>query len=160
MIHTFPFYIQNAVTALKTKGAVPIVSSQTPSNDWSNGQIIAGPRFVGYAQTAASRTAATYIDHYAYVAQAYDRLGQTTTTAFYPVDHTHTTPAGANVVAQTFVRAVLCSNNTLTSRVNSAGRGVPSKWAIFIWDAPDAKLVQTGACDSKSWIDDPDAVKE
>jgi len=126
VIHTFPFYIQNAVTALKAKGAIPIVSSQTPDNIWSGSQIAAGPRFVGYAQTAASRTTATFVDHFAYVAQAYDRLGQTATTAFYPIDHTHTLPAGATVVAQAFVRAILCGSSVLKSKVNSAGQGVPN----------------------------------
>jgi len=126
VIHTFPFYIQNAVTALQAKGAIPIVSSQTPSNDWSNGQIVAGPRFVGYAQTAASRTGATYIDHYAYVAHAYGVLGQTKTTTFYPVDHTHTTPTGANVVAQAFARGLLCGNSALKSKVNAAGQAAPN----------------------------------
>lgn len=115
------------MTALQAKGAIPIVSSQTPDNIWTNGVIGAGPRFVGYAQTSASRTGVTYVDHYDYVAQAYDRLGQTATTAFYPVDHTHTTPAGANVVAQAFVRGLLCGNSALRSRINSAGQAVPSK---------------------------------
>lgn len=130
MIHTFPYYIQNAVTALRAKGPIPIVSSQTPSSGWSNGQIVAGPRFVGYAQTAASRAGATYIDHYAFVAQAYNRLGQSATTAFYPVDHTHTSPEGANVVAQAFVRGLLCGNSALKSKVNAAGQAVPSGWFL------------------------------
>jgi rhamnogalacturonan acetylesterase len=112
---------------LKAKGAIPIVSSQTPSNDWSGGAIVAGPRFVGYAQTAASRTAVTYINHYGYVAQAFNKLGQTSTSTFFPVDHTHFTPAGANVVAQAFVRGLLCGTNILKSKVNSAGQAAPSK---------------------------------
>ncbi|GLB35881.1 putative ferrous iron transport protein B [Lyophyllum shimeji] len=127
VIHTFPSYIQNAVNLFKAKGAIPIVSSQTPSNIWSSGAIAAPPRFVGYAQTAASRTSVTYVNHYAYVAQAYNKLGQTATTAFYPVDHTHTSPAGANVVAQAFVRGLLCGSSSLKSKVNSAGQAVPSK---------------------------------
>lgn len=126
LIHTFPYYIQNAVNSFKAKGAIPIVSSQTPSNIWSSGVIAAGPRFVGYAQTAASRTSVTYLNHYAYVAQAYNKLGETATTAFFPVDHTHTSPAGANVVAQAFVRGLLCGSNSLKSKVNSAGQAVPN----------------------------------
>ena len=127
VIHTFPYYIQNAVTALQAKGAIPIVSSQTPSNDWSGNAIVAGPRFVGYAQTAASRTGAAYLDHYGYVARAYGALGQTLVTTYYPVDHTHTSPTGANVVAQAFVRGILCGSSTLKSRVNAAGQKVPSE---------------------------------
>ncbi|PPQ78554.1 hypothetical protein CVT24_001649 [Panaeolus cyanescens] len=130
VIRTFPYYIQNAVNALKAKGAIPIVSSQTPSNDWSNGSIVAGPRFVGYAQTAASRTGVTYINHYGYVAQAFKRIGQSAVAPYFPVDHTHTSPAGANVVAAAFVRGLLCSNNALRNRVNSAGQGVPGEFDL------------------------------
>ncbi|PFH49803.1 carbohydrate esterase family 12 protein [Amanita thiersii Skay4041] len=126
VIHTFPYYIQNAVNFFKAKGAIPIVSSQTPSNIWSNGIIGAGPRFVGYAQLSASRTGVTYVDHYDYVAQAYDKLGQTTVNTFYPLDHTHTSPTGANVVAQAFVRGLLCGTSSLKAKVNVAGNGVPN----------------------------------
>lgn len=132
LVHTFPYYIQNAVNSLKAKGAIPIVSSQTPSNDWSGAAIVAGPRFVGYAQTAASRTGVTYVNHYGYVANSFNKLGQSTTSTFFPVDHTHFTPAGANVVAQSFVRGLLCGTNSLKSKVNSAGQGVPSKPFLFI----------------------------
>lgn len=130
MIHTFPYYIQNAVNSLKSKGAIPIVSSQTPSNDWSNGAIVAPNRFVGYAQTSASRTGVTYINHYGYVAQAFKRIGQSNVAPYFPVDHTHTSPTGANVVAAAFVRGLLCSSNALKSKVNSTGQGVPGEYLI------------------------------
>lgn len=126
-MHSFPFYIQNAVDALKAKGAIPIISSQTPDNLWTGNSISAPPRFVPYAATTASRTGVTYVDHFAYVAQAYKALGQTATTVFYPIDHVHTSPAGANVVSQSFVRGLLCGSSSLKSRVNSAGQSAPSK---------------------------------
>ncbi|KAK7689943.1 hypothetical protein QCA50_006583 [Cerrena zonata] len=126
VIHTFPYYIQNAVTALQAKGAIPIVSSQTPSNNWSGSSISAGPRFVGYAQTAASRTKAQYIDHYDYVAQAYNKIGQTTVNTYFPNDGTHTSPTAANIVAQAFVRGLLCSSSPLKNSVNAAGKAVPN----------------------------------
>ncbi|KAH8925327.1 carbohydrate esterase family 12 protein [Atractiella rhizophila] len=126
VIHTFNYYIQNAVTSLLAKGAIPIVSSQTPSDDWSDGSIVAGPRFVGYASLAASRTGVTFVDHYEYTARAYDALGESTVDTYFPVDHTHTTVAGANVVAQAFVRGLLCGSSALKSKVNSAGNAVPN----------------------------------
>ncbi|KAK7058415.1 hypothetical protein VNI00_002049 [Paramarasmius palmivorus] len=126
VIHTYPYYIQNAVNAFKAKGAIPIVSSQTPSNYWTGNSISAGPRFVEYAKTSASRTGASYIDHYAYVAQAYNRIGQSTVNTYFPNDQTHTSPTAANVVAQAFVRGLLCSSNNLKSKVNSAGQSVPN----------------------------------
>ena len=100
------------------------------------------------------------MDHYAYVAQAYNvrprrlliqndvdfspqALGETTVNAFYPVDHTHTSPDGANVVAQAFVRGLLCSDSGLKSSVNSAGQAVPSRLlstiASVIWLTDDRR---------------------
>ncbi|KAF8167613.1 rhamnogalacturonan acetylesterase [Crassisporium funariophilum] len=125
VIHTFTFYVQNAVNSLKAKGAIPILSSVTPDNIWVNGVIGAGNRFVTYASLAASRTGVAYVDHFDYVAQAFDALGQTQTTTFYPNDHTHTSPAGANVVAEAFVRGLLCGTSTLKAKVNAAGKAVP-----------------------------------
>ncbi|KAF8582914.1 carbohydrate esterase family 12 protein [Ramaria rubella] len=127
LVHSFPFYIQNAVTSLQAKGAIPIVSSQTPDNVWTGDVISAPPRFVGYAEESASRTGATYLDHFDYVAQAYEALGETLVTTYYPLDHTHTSPAGANVVAEAFVRGLLCGNSTLKRKVNTVGQNAPSK---------------------------------
>jgi len=129
VVHSFPFYIQNAVTSLQAKGVTPIVSSQTPDNIWdsTNTTITAPPRFVGYAQTSAQRTGAAYVNHFGYVAQAYQKLGVKAVTAFYPNDHTHTSPAGANVVAEAFVRGVICGGSALKAKVNSKGQAVPSE---------------------------------
>ncbi|KAF9270623.1 SGNH hydrolase [Marasmius fiardii PR-910] len=99
------------------QGSHPCCVLGTPSNDWFNGEIVAGPRFVGYAQTAASRTGATYIDHYDYTAQAHNKLGQSAVAPFFPVDHTHTSPAGANVAAKAFVRGIFFSSSALKSKV-------------------------------------------
>jgi len=126
VIHSFPYYMQNAVNSFKAKGAIPIVSSQTPDNIWTGSVMSPPSRFVGYAATVSNRTAVAYVDHFSYVAQAYEKIGQTAATAFYPIDHTHTSPAGANVVAQAFVRGILCGSSALKSRVNSAGQAAPN----------------------------------
>lgn len=131
LIHSFAFYIENAVVALLAKGAIPIISSQTPDNIWSGNAIAAGGRFVTYAQSIGTRRGITYVDHYGYTAQAYDKLGQTMTTTFYPNDHLHTSPAGALVVAEAFVRGLLCGNSTLKSKVNAAGQAAPSMWSFL-----------------------------
>ncbi|KAG6901810.1 hypothetical protein C0995_007609 [Termitomyces sp. Mi166 len=127
VIHTFTYYLQNAVTALQAKGAIPIVSSQTPDNIWSGDVIATGPRFVGYAQLVGQRTGTVYVDHYDYVAQAYNAYGQTMVMTWYPLDHTHTSPTGANIVAEAFVRGLLCGSSILKSKVNTAGQAVPSE---------------------------------
>lgn len=126
MIHSFAFYIENAVASFLAKGVTPIISSVTPDNIWSGTTIAPGGRFVTYAKSIGTRRNIVYVDHFAYVAQAYGKLGQTQTTTFYPIDHLHTSPAGALVVAQAFVRGLLCGTSTLKSKVNAAGQAVPS----------------------------------
>jgi rhamnogalacturonan acetylesterase len=125
VIHSFAFYIENAVAVLLDKGAIPIISSQTPDNIWIDGQIAGPNRFVTYAQSIGTRRNITYVDHYAYTAAAYDALGETKTTTFYPSDHLHTSPNGALLVAEAFVRGLLCGDSSLKSKVNSAGQAVP-----------------------------------
>ena len=128
LIHSFAYYIENAINPIKAKGGIPIISSVTPDNIWSNGKISGGGRFVTYAQSIGRNESIIFVDHNAYTAQAYNALGETATTAFYPNDHLHTSPAGANVVAQAFVRGLLCSKTSaLIPHVNSAGQQVPSK---------------------------------
>jgi len=118
-VFTWEKYIENAVNTFKALGAHVIVSSQTPDNPYSVG--FGAPRFVGYAQIAASDTAVTYVDHFDYVIAEYTKLGNATVTALYPVDHTHTSVQGADIVAQTFVRAVLCNTaNPLRSHITNS----------------------------------------
>lgn len=132
LIHSFAYYIENAINPIKAKGGIPIISSVTPDNIWSNGKISGGGRFVTYAQSIGRNESIIFVDHNAYTAQAYNVLGETTVDTFYPNDHLHTSPAGANVVAQAFVRGLLCSKtSTLIPHVNSAGQNVPSKSPSF-----------------------------
>jgi len=126
LIHSFAFYIENAVNSIKAKGGIPIISSVTPDNIWTGTAIAAGGRFVTYAQSIGVDTNITYVDHYDYVAQAYNKLGETAVTAFYPIDHLHTSPAGALVVAEAFVRGLLCGTSSLKNFINAAGKAVPN----------------------------------
>lgn len=117
---TFPAYIENATKVLKAKGANVIISSQTPNNPWEGGTFTYAPsRFVGYAQVAATAAGVPYIDHGAYVADRFEALGLTTVNSYFELDHTHTSPDGASVVAQAFFKAVVCGNlelkNSLTT---------------------------------------------
>nr|GAT59021.1 rhamnogalacturonan acetylesterase [Mycena chlorophos] len=130
LIHSFAYYIENAVSALEAKGVTPIISSLTPDNIWTTTapiQIAAGGRFVTYAQGVSQDTGIVFIDHFDYVAQAYDALGETKVDTFYSSnEHLHTLPAGATVVAEAFVRGLLCSSSPLKRFVNSAGQAVPN----------------------------------
>ncbi|KAJ5155126.1 Lipase GDSL [Penicillium coprophilum] len=117
---TFPAYVENATKVFKAKGANVIISSQTPNNPWETGTFAYAPsRFVGYAQVAAAAAGVPYVDHGAYVADRFKTLGQTAVDAYFPLDHTHTSTAGASVVAQAFLKAVVCGNVALKSSLST-----------------------------------------
>ncbi|TDL21505.1 SGNH hydrolase [Rickenella mellea] len=122
--HTYNYYIQNAVTKFASLGVKTVVSSPTPINgSFASG---AGDRFVGDASLAASRTGADYVDHFDYVIEFYKALGQAKVSTFYPHDHTHTSPAGATVVAQAFVKGLNCGKSALKSSLTSAAKSLPN----------------------------------
>lgn len=111
-VRTFNWYLTQAGKALIAKGAKVVLSSQTPNNPWESGsfQYTDGGRFVGYAKEVANRlgSGAMYVDHGRYTAERMRVLGKQATDRLFPSDHTHTSPAGADVVAKAFVKGVLC----------------------------------------------------
>lgn len=111
-VHTFPYYLTEAGKALIAKGAKVIISSQTPNNPWESRTFTYtdGGRFVTYAKAVATALGANamYVDHGAYTANIWKIYGKAKTDALFPQDHTHTSPAGAAVVAQAFVKGLQC----------------------------------------------------
>ncbi|KAL0569501.1 hypothetical protein V5O48_012469 [Marasmius crinis-equi] len=127
LIHSFAWYIENAITSIQAKGGIPIISSLTPHAPTAGGQVgFDGGRFQTYAQSIGTRKNIVYIDHYSYTAQAFNALGSATVLTYFPNDALHFNAAGAKVVAQAFVRGLLCSSSALKSKVNSAGQSVPN----------------------------------
>lgn len=117
-VYTFVFYVVQAAKLFLDRGAAVVLSSQTPNNLWEGGRFGEGaPRFVGYQAAAARQLGSagvTFVDHFQAVANAYRRLGSAGTNALYPRDHTHTSPAGADLAAQAFAQAVATAMNGTT----------------------------------------------
>jgi hypothetical protein len=65
-----------------------------------------------------------FVDHGTYVAKAYKKLGKAAVDAMYPQDHTHTNLKGAQVVAETFVKAAVCAKDPLAEHVKGKDLGV------------------------------------
>ncbi|KAK7754695.1 hypothetical protein SLS62_003252 [Diatrype stigma] len=117
-VYTFNHYVQGAAQTYLAKGASVIMSSQTPNNLWETGTFQpTAPRFVAYAAAASSQMASdsvAFLDHFQATANAYQALGSAATNALYPNDHTHTSPAGADIVAKAFADAVAAEMNGTT----------------------------------------------
>lgn len=110
-VYTYNYYLQQAGRAFVNKGAKVVFSAQTPKNLWQNNKYSgndAAPRFVGYAAQAAKNVGngASFVDHYTAVAKMYLRLGASKVNSLYPADYTHTSPEGADLIAQAFAQAV------------------------------------------------------
>ncbi|KAL2208345.1 rhamnogalacturonan acetylesterase [Sarocladium strictum] len=118
-VYTFVFYVIQASKLFLSKGATVILSSQTPNNQWETGTYQGAPsRFVGYQKTAANaigNPSVTFVDNFQAVSNLYRQLGANAVNAFYPRDHTHTSPAGAKAIAQAFSRAIAQGMNGTTS---------------------------------------------
>ncbi|KAG9253486.1 rhamnogalacturonan acetylesterase [Emericellopsis atlantica] len=118
-VYTFVFYVIQASRLFLSKGATVVLSSQTPNNQWETGTYQGAPsRFVGYQKTATkalNNPDVTFVDNFQAVSNLYLSLGRDAVNAFYPNDHTHTSPAGADAIAQAFAGAVAAGMNGTTS---------------------------------------------
>ncbi|KAI9691976.1 MAG: Rhamnogalacturonan acetylesterase [Bogoriella megaspora] len=117
-VQTYTTYLSNAAKSYVAKGANVIISTATPNNVCETGTCSYGPnRFVAYAQAAASMSGATFVDHGQTTANAYIALGVSTVDSYYPNDHTHTSPTGAQVVAKAFITGLKTTSSTLKNYV-------------------------------------------
>jgi len=100
-VHTYGWYLKKYIRDTKDKGAVPIVFSQIPRNEWPEGKVErVSESFGKWAKEAAGQTGAFFIDLNELVAQKYEVLGKESVKKFFPGDHTHTNLAGAKLNAR------------------------------------------------------------
>ncbi|CUS12141.1 unnamed protein product [Tuber aestivum] len=132
IVQTFVTYEKWFIRDIIAKGGIPVVSSTTPNGDvWNSAhtEMLEPNRFVPYAKMAAgSFTQATYVDHYEFVTIAFETLGyEKVYPKLFPNDHTHTSPEGADVVAQAFVNGLKCTNHPLANCLTDAGYALTIK---------------------------------
>lgn len=84
------------------------------------------------------------------MAIAYEDLGYSKVyPALFPNDHTHTSPAGADVVAKAFVNGLKCKNHALAGFLTTAGKAIPKVCRSGIPDTPNyswSLLTDTADC--------------
>ncbi|KAL3417405.1 GDSL-like Lipase/Acylhydrolase [Phlyctema vagabunda] len=117
-VYTYVYYLLQAGKLMTAKGAHVILASPTPNNLWETGTFsYTAPRFTGYAKSVATALGSgnEFIDHGLYVANRFKALGATVVDGYYPVDHTHPSPAGSAMIAQQFMKGVMCANSALAT---------------------------------------------
>lgn len=99
-VHTYGWYMKKMIRETKEIGAIPIVLSLTPRNEWPDGNVERRTdSYVKWAKEAAASEHAFYIDINDIVAKKYEDLGKEKVKSFFPKDHTHTNLEGATFVA-------------------------------------------------------------
>jgi len=111
VVHSYGWYIRKFMKDTKAKGATPIVLSMIPRNEFRDGKVLRADKDYGlWAKQVADEEGAFFIDLNAITADKYDKLGPDETKKFFPGDHTHTNPAGADVNAQSVIEGVKKNN--------------------------------------------------
>lgn len=104
VVYTYGYYMRKYVRDAKAKGAIPIICSLVPRDQWKDGKVIRSKdSYAGWAEQIAKEEGAYFIDLNDLIAAKYEVLGQDAVKAFFPGDHTHTDINGAKLNAQTVI---------------------------------------------------------
>lgn len=102
-VHTYGWYMRQYVREAKAKGAIPIICSLVPRNQWDkNGKIkLSDDSYALWAEQIATEEGALFIDLNKKVAAEYQKSSEAELRQkFFPKDHTHTNFAGAELNAR------------------------------------------------------------
>jgi len=104
VVHTYGWYLRKMIGETRAKGAVPVLLSLTVRNIWKDGRVERGSgRFGQWAAELARSQNVEFIDLTRIIADRYEQLGQERVQPLFGPDHTHTSPAGAELNAELVV---------------------------------------------------------
>jgi lysophospholipase L1-like esterase len=107
VVHSYGWYMRRYVRETKAKGAIPIMCSLIPRENWKDGKIIrSADSYALWAKQIAEQEGAYFIDLNELIAAKYEEMGEEEVHKFFPADHTHTDLEGAKLNA-TIVAAEL-----------------------------------------------------
>jgi lysophospholipase L1-like esterase len=101
VVYTYGYYMRKYIRDTKAKGAIAIVCSPIPRNDWKDGKVTRSKdSYAGWAEQIAKEEGAYFIDLNDLIATKYEQMGADAVKPFFPGDHTHTDINGAKLNAQ------------------------------------------------------------
>jgi rhamnogalacturonan acetylesterase len=105
VVHTFGWYMRKYIVETKAKGATPIVLSPVPRNNWKDGKVVRNAAtYGGWAAEVAKSQVVFFVDLNEIIAKRYEAVGEERVSKeFFFNDHTHTSPAGASLNAESVV---------------------------------------------------------
>lgn len=112
-VHTYGWYMRKFITDAKAKNVTPVVLALTVRNIWTDGKVERGSgQFNKWAAEIAQAQNVPFVDVTKLIADRYERMGEAKTKEFFPGDHTHTNPAGADFTASAVVAGLRGINDS------------------------------------------------
>ncbi len=126
-VHTFGWYLRKFINDTRAKGAHPIVLSMTVRNIWKDGAIERGSgQFSKWSEEVAAAENVPFVDITNMAADRFEAIGEEKTKPFFPVNHTHTSQAGADLNAGIVVGGLKGIHSPLAQYLSAKGVAVSS----------------------------------
>ena len=106
-VHTYGWYLRKFVRDAKARGAIVLIASMIPRNEFREGKVLRADKDYGkWAAEIAGQEGAFFIDLNAITAGKYDAMGPDSTKTLFPGDHTHTNVKGAEINAASVIEGL------------------------------------------------------
>ncbi len=141
LVHSFGWYVRKMIAEVRAKKATPVLLSLTVRNEWRDGKVerTNGP-WSAFAAELGKIENVAFIDLTTLIADEYERRGTAAVKPFFPKDHTHTSPEGADLNARLVVAALKNLNGAPFARTFSAqGEAVAPAPAAATFNAARAR---------------------
>lgn len=125
VIYSYGWYLKKMIRDTQEKGAIPVLLSLTPRNEWheGNGQSRGfiypvkektGKSYIerrnetygSWCRTVARETGCEFVDIHNITANALDKMGPKKAASYFKNDHTHTSLKGAQLNAQSLAKGL------------------------------------------------------
>lgn len=106
-VYSYGWYMRKYVRETKSKGAIPIICSLVPRNNWKDGKVTrSADSYALWAEQIAKEEGAYFINLNELVAAKYEEMGEEAVKPFFRVDRTHTNIDGAKLNAEIVAKAL------------------------------------------------------
>lgn len=106
-VHTFGWYLRKYIADTREKGATPVLCTLVPRSIWKDGRIVRSEDYAVWTRDVAAAAGVPVIDLNEVVAALYEKAGaDRVAREYFYADHTHTSPAGAQLTALAVVEAL------------------------------------------------------
>ena len=107
-VRTYGWYLRKYIADTRERGAIPILCSPIPRNDWKDGKVERSTEtYTLWSRQVADLPGVFFIDLHNRISDEYEKkLGEEKVKSFFPKEHTHTNREGAEFNAAIVVTAI------------------------------------------------------